>query len=93
MHVYFAVALLLSGAHAANPVTSYERPLNADCVSVNGVLAQLAYITPQTYFLSGSNSANQPGYTTVSFPSSEEALLYPRRDRSLHVAYIYTVER
>lgn len=76
LRICIALALFLSGAHAATPATSYERPLNADCVSVNGVLAQVAYITPQTYFLSGSFSASQQGYTTVSLPSSEEARHY-----------------
>ena len=64
LRICIAFALCLSVAHAAT--LPYERPLDADCVSINGSNSQVAYITPQTYYLTGASSASEPGYTTVS---------------------------
>ena len=58
------VSLCLAGAHAATPV-AYVRPINADCVKLNGSTTQLAYIVPDTYYLQGTASRAQQGYTSV----------------------------
>jgi hypothetical protein len=60
--------LLLLGiglAQAATPLTSYVRPINADCVAINGSNVQVAYITPEAFYISGSATQTQQAYTQV----------------------------
>ena len=63
------LAFCLSVAHAATPATPYVRPHNADCVGASGSATQLSYITPATFYLTGTQSQSQNGYTSVrAFP-------------------------
>ncbi len=65
-----AVLLLLGLAglaRAATPLSpSYVRPINADCVAVNGSNVQVAYITPEPYYISGTAVQTQQTYTQAS---------------------------
>ena len=64
------VLLGLAGlAQAATPLTQYNRPINADCVSINGSDVTVAYITPEPYFISGSAVQTNEAYTQARRPA------------------------
>ena len=67
MPLAILLLLCLAGlARAATPLSPYVRPINADCVSVNGSNVQVAYITPEPYYISGTAVQTQPSYTQAS---------------------------